>query len=56
MIVYVKEVGVLGVTISTFSMGYVVKYYLDGIEFTEFLLEDEYIVYERGKIGGMDVI
>jgi hypothetical protein len=58
MIVYVRDPGVFGVTISEFDefdMGYVVKYYLDGIEYNVFLLEEEYLIYRQGCIGGMDV-
>lgn len=55
MIVYVKDCGVLGVVLDYWEQGCVVKWYLDGIEFKGFLLEEEYIVYRQGSIGGMDV-
>lgn len=54
MIVYVEDAGVLGVVIDYWELGSVVKWYLDGIEFKEFLLEEEYIVYRQGKIGGIN--
>jgi hypothetical protein len=54
-VVFVKEHGVLGVVTAEFNLGCVVKWYLDGIEFEVFLLQDEYINYRHGEIGGMDV-
>jgi hypothetical protein len=56
MIVYVKDPGVLGIVISEYSSGCVIKWFLDGIEFNEFLLPEEFISYEQVKLGGMDVI
>jgi hypothetical protein len=54
MIVYIYEPGVLGVVVSEHpAVGCVVKWFLDGIEFTAFLEHEEYLVYE--KEGGMDV-
>lgn len=55
MIVYVKDDGVFGIVLDLWELGCVVKWYLDGIEYKSFLLEEEYIVYRQGYIGGMDV-
>ena len=54
MIVYVKDPGVFGVVLKFWNSGADVKWYLDGIEFKEFLLEDEYTVYHQGSIGGLN--
>lgn len=50
MIVYVKEAGVLGVVVSEFNSGYVIEWYVDGMNHQEFLLREEFIVYENGGL------
>jgi hypothetical protein len=55
IIVYVRDPGVFGVVLKWYTIGADVKWYLDGIEFKAFLLEEEYLRYSQGNIGGMNV-
>ena len=48
MIVYVKEPGVLGIILEEYNEGCVVKWFLDGIQFTSFLENEEFLVFEEG--------
>lgn len=54
MIVFVKEPGVFGVVLKFWQIGADVKWYMDGIEFKEFLLREEYTIYKNGGLDDDD--
>lgn len=55
IVVYIHDPGILGIIVSEHIGHVVVKYYLDGITHIESLVEDEYVIYGGGEIGGTDV-
>lgn len=48
--VLVRSEGVLGFIIHEGKLGSIVRYYIDGIEYTSFLEQEEYVVKFIGEI------
>jgi hypothetical protein len=50
MIVYVKDPGVLGIILEEYAEGCVVKWFIDGILFTSFLENEEFLIIDKGGL------